>query len=1515
MESKSLEGMEVPIIGSESVKWLEVSVPSSSSPSTAAVTNGTLALPPPPSSALSTRDAASCSIIGDPPTYLFWRIHKDDPHALEIQELCGYKEFPKIGLRIIFPDALCPFAFISKNETSGASGNPYLLYALTVSGVAYLFRLKSICDYASYSVFPPNQITVYNIQSHPPHGTITAITATEGCLVIGRNDGSVSCFQLGTLEPGAPGFVHELRDDAGFGRLWGLVSRRSVGAVQDLVISELHGEKLLYVLHSDGTIRVWDILSRSRIFTNTMSIPTLTGVTFVKLWVGEANSDTSLIPLAIQCKSSQEASTETIYVYNLHYTPGDRITLLLDSSVQNIPFEEGALIDVKLTSNKMWILKEDGLIMLGLSNTLDNGGGAHCYSLQEAFVADQLFQSSEHSSNDLLWLSQSIFSSVKDQIAPLVSSIFIRRLLFPGVHHSTVLRATFKDYNKHMTGSEFYSLTVEGLKNEILSIVEHEAVSDSAVSMLYCWKTFSTRYFDHWCNINAPLGLLVDSSTTGTIGLIRKNSISLFRSLEDIELLICGSYDEIGDVLSSGLDFSGDNLDREILFGVLRCVININQQLGKAASAIFYESLLSARCISAEEVLPRFLKILETGYSSSVASLHISELGADIAWEKELADHKNLRKFSVEMFLSLQALSNKATTWGKVLDVMQHYLKFLVPRKIMHQFDSKVGFNINTSITVQATSQFAKVMFESALDILLLLHYLVNTSGQIHMLNDDISRIQLELVPMVEEIITEWHIIHFLGTTPSESPAAEDFSSQLSSLQIDNSVDKRSWNEKLGKCDFTLGCILSLDIQSSSEDQSHLSLRCLPDPASFINSMQDFTSWIIWGRTGEENPSFFSHSTELALILLRHGQYDAVEYLLTIVDAHSRKEKISDSIQSDKGEWGTLLHLLGCCFLAQAQRGLQGLLKERKVCEAVRCFFRASSVKGAPQALQGLSHKAGLPHLGFTGYLSAASWKLHYYQWAMQLFEQYNLSEGACQFALAALEQVDEALGSTEDNSRGDNLNESATTVRGRLWANVFKFTLDLNYYYDAYCAIISNPDEESKYICLRRFIIVLYERGSFKILCDGQIPFIGLAEKVERELAWKAARSDVSTKPSPFKLLYAFEMHRHNWQRAATYIYLYSALLRTEAALKDQQRRSLILQERLNGLSAAINALHLVHPAYAWIDLSLEEISLPKEHYPSKKARLTVYDQAAGNDDVQSQRLQSFVDMEKLENEFVLTSAEYLLSLANVNWTFTGIEKPPPDVVDILVQAELYDMAFTVILRFWKGSGLKRELEGVFVAMSLKCCPNRVGPSLVGNDLRPRGLLLTSSKDEMIIHGSIDLGPSPQQPKGSTQWETLELYLEKYIGSHPRLPVVVAETLLSANPQIELPLWLVQMFKGVQKGSAWGMTGDEVNPASLFRLYVDYGRYADATNLLLKYIESFASMAPGDIIRRKRSSAVWFPYTAVERLWCQLEEMITRGHMIDQCQKLKKLIQGALLRHLNLLRVDSDDVQSSATC
>ncbi|KAK9076950.1 hypothetical protein SSX86_005285 [Deinandra increscens subsp. villosa] len=1462
----SLVGMEVPIIGSDSVKWFNVSVPSTTPPSP------DLFAPP------TTEDASSCCIIGDPPTYFIWRINKSCPNVLEIVEFCSFAEFPRVGLRIEFASALSPYAYIWRNEASIASGNQYMLYALTVTGVAYLIRLTDISNYGVCSVLPPNEVVELNITSYCDYGAITAITATTGCLVVGGQDGSVGCFRLGMLDFNAPGFLHELRDDSSFGRLWSLMSRKSVASVKDLVCLKIHGRKLLFVLHLDGVLRVWDLLSCSKLLSYTMNTSTSEGARFARLWAGETTNDTNLVPLAVLRKPNSEVAGEMISLYYLHLNLGGKTNFSIEPSTMNISIEESAIIDVKLSSNKMWILKEDGLILHNILGPSEGREFEQCFGLQESFVAEQLFQSSEHAADDLFWLAHSLYPSAKEQIASRVSSIFLRMLFLPDVYHNSVLRATLQDHNKHFTDSEFHSLTADAMRREIISLIEHEGVSRSSLSPIYCWKNFCLHYIDNWCNKNGPCGLLYDSST-GAIGLIRKSSVSLLRRLEDIELLAFGCFDELGEVASSRINLSS-NLERELLFEVLRCTTSLSQQIGKGAPALFYQSFFSQPSISPEEVVGSFLKVLETRCTS---------------WDKGVGDHKILRKFSTEIFLSLHGLYQKAETWDRVVDVILKYLNFLVPQKIENKSDYKAVLDIRTGITVQVTSQVAKVMFESALDILLLLSYMMKLGGQINMLPEDVSRVQLELFPLIQEIITEWHIIHFFGTTPCESPTMEDFSSQLSSLQIDSSTNRRSWNDKLGKCDFTLAFILLLDHQNSFEG---VVSRHLPNPSSLIAPVHNFTSWIVWGRSEDESSSFSTRSSILALILLKHGQLDAVEHLLTMVNQNLLKEKISSSIQGVNNEWCTLLHLLGCCLLAQAHRQAPQTSTKKKINEAISCFFRAASLHEASKSLQNLSCESGLPHISFPDQASPGAWKLHYYQWAMQIFEQYNMSAGACQFALAALEQVDEVLGLKDTYSGTDFLNESPITAKGRLWANVFKFTLDLNYYHDAYCAIISNPDEESKYICLRRFIIVLYERGAIKILCDGQLPFIGLTEKVEQELAWKAERSDVSIKPNPYKLLYAFEMHQHNWRKAASYMYLHSAQLKSEAALKDSQLRSLALQERLNCLSATINALHLVRPSSAWINPLLEGKSIQS---PSKKARINIPEQEA-DDHLLSRKLDSCMDIEKLENEFVLASAEYLLSLANVRWTFSGIDKPPPNLVELLVHSNLYDMVFTVILKFFKGSALKRELERIFIAMSLKCCPSR-------ENSKKHALLLTSSKDE-VLHDSVDI---THQSKGNDQWEALEQYIEKYKCFHPRLPVIVAETLLCADRLIELPLWLVQMFKGTLNGR-WGMAGSESSSASLFQLYVDYGRYPEATNLLLHYIESVSSLRPADVIRRKKTCAVWFPYTTIERLWCKLGDMINSGHMVDQCEKLRNLLHTVLLKHFKQLKVDSDDVMSSAT-
>lgn len=80
-----------------------------------------------------------------------------------------------------------------------------MLYTLTISGVAYLVKLRSNLDYGTSSFVPASEIVEYNTQVLPHYGAIRAVAASDGCLLIGRNDGSISCFQLGTLDPSSPG--------------------------------------------------------------------------------------------------------------------------------------------------------------------------------------------------------------------------------------------------------------------------------------------------------------------------------------------------------------------------------------------------------------------------------------------------------------------------------------------------------------------------------------------------------------------------------------------------------------------------------------------------------------------------------------------------------------------------------------------------------------------------------------------------------------------------------------------------------------------------------------------------------------------------------------------------------------------------------------------------------------------------------------------------------------------------------------------------------------------------------------------------------------------------------------------------------------------------------------------------------------------------------------------------------------------------------------------------------------
>ncbi|WZZ78583.1 hypothetical protein YC2023_099155 [Brassica napus] len=67
---------------------------------------------------------------------------------------------------------------------------------------------------------------------------------------------------------------------------------------------------------------------------------------------------------------------------------------------------------------------------------------------------------------------------------------------------------------------------------------------------------------------------------------------------------------------------------------------------------------------------------------------------------------------------------------------------------------------------------------------------------------------------------------------------------------------------------------------------------------------------------------------------------------------------------------------------------------------------------------------------------------------------------------------------------------------------------------------------------------------------------------------------------------------------------------------------------------------------------------------------------------------------------------------------------------------------------------------------------------------------------DEDEVTHSPDRNPAVQGSKLAGDWEILVVYLKRYKDIHARLPVTVASTLLQADSCIEMPLWLVQMFK-----------------------------------------------------------------------------------------------------------------------
>ncbi len=67
--------------------------------------------------------------------------------------------------------------------------------------------------------------------------------------------------------------------------------------------------------------------------------------------------------------------------------------------------------------------------------------------------------------------------------------------------------------------------------------------------------------------------------------------------------------------------------------------------------------------------------------------------------------------------------------------------------------------------------------------------------------------------------------------------------------------------------------------------------------------------------------------------------FDGQNFLMAI-EHFSSQQTLSEGVRTVDGHWCARLHLLGFCLLACACTGLQSSEKEKRIGEAVRCFFQ-----------------------------------------------------------------------------------------------------------------------------------------------------------------------------------------------------------------------------------------------------------------------------------------------------------------------------------------------------------------------------------------------------------------------------------------------------------------------------------------------------------------------------------------------------------------------------------------------
>jgi hypothetical protein len=176
-------------------------------------------------------------------------------------------------------------------------------------------------------------------------------------------------------------------------------------------------------------------------------------------------------------------------------------------------------------------------------------------------------------------------------------------------------------------------------------------------------------------------------------------------------------------------------------------------------------------------------------------------------------------------------------------------------------------------------------------------------------------------------------------------------------------------------------------------------------------------------------------------------------------------------------------------------------------------------------------------------------------------------------------------------------------------------------------------------------------------------------------------------------------------------------------------------------------------------------------------------------------------------------------------------------------------------------------------------------------------------------------LSPADSAPAGGNEASTGSGSSSGITLAGARLRLAAVDGVLSAQPRMALPAWLLQPFQPT--ATSGGMTGTAADPAALLRKLIEHWRLVDATELVLSFMDAWQQQSA---LQRVHSTAVWLPLQDMELLHASLRDGARRARHKGAAGEAAVLegcaegLQEQLKRHVSLVKESWGQLQQATS-